>query len=96
MILIQSILERNFTVKDGGKFYHINYLNSDGQILGLLNRSNWEVTDEEGEGISVYEFQCSTKKEKEQIRNNIKLLNKLIKFCIKHFDNYQPNYEEDF
>lgn len=90
MKLVQSTLERNFTVKHKRKYYYVNYLNSDGQILGLLNRYHWEVTDEEWEEINIYEFKDTSKKEREQIRKNRKLMEELIKFCIKHFNNYSP------
>lgn len=33
-----------------------------------------------------------TKKEIKQIDKNVKLKNKLIKFCIKHFEDYKPEY----
>ena len=89
--LIQSTLERNFTVTHQGKTYYVSYLNSDGQILGLLNRTHWEVLDEELEEVSVYIFRDTTKKEEQQIDKNVKLTNKLIKFCIKHFDDYELN-----
>jgi len=90
MKLTQSILERNFTVQHKGKTYHVNYLNSDGQILGLINRDYWEIVDEDGEELNIYIFKNTTKKEMKQIDKNVKLMNKLITFCIKHFNNYQP------
>nr|MBI4156883.1 hypothetical protein [Candidatus Woesearchaeota archaeon] len=40
-------MQRNFTIKHKNKTYYIDYLNSDGQILGLNNRDYWEVIDEE-------------------------------------------------
>ena len=96
MKLTQSILERNFAIKHNGKTYYINYLNSDGQILGLTNRFHWQVLDEDSEELDVYEFKSTTKKQKEQIKKNVKLQDKLITFCIKHFNDYQPNYKEAF
>ncbi len=87
--ITKNILSRSFEVKHEGKTYYINYLNSDGQILGLSNRDYWEVTDEEFEEVCIYEFQETTKREKEQIKSNRKLVNKLIKFCIKHFNDYK-------
>mgnify|MGYP001580775598 CR=1 FL=1 len=95
MQLLQTSLERNFTLKDNNKIYYINYLNSDGQILGLLNRFNWEILDENLEELDVYKFKNMTKNRKEQIKKNIKLLNKLITFCVKHFEDYKPNYKKD-
>lgn len=49
MQLLQSTLERNFTVKHKGKTYYIDYLNSNGQIL--LNREIWEVINEDWKEI---------------------------------------------
>lgn len=95
MRIIQFILERNFIVKHREKTYYVNYLNSDGQILGLLNRDCWKVMDGEQEEINIYEFQNTTKKEKDQVKRNIELVEKLIDFCIKHFNDFQPVYEED-
>ena len=89
--LIQSTLERSFTVKHKGKTYYVSYLNSDGPILGLLNRNYWEILDEELEELNIYIFKDTTKKEEQQIDKNVKLTNKLIEFCIKHFDDYKPD-----
>ena len=44
-------MEKNFTVKHKRKFYYVGYLNSDGPILGLINRATWEAIDEEWEEI---------------------------------------------
>ena len=95
MKLLQSTLERNFTVKHKGKTYYVDYLNSDGQILGLMNRFNWEILDEELEEVSTLGFKGMSKEEKKEVDRTVKLTNKLIKFCIKHFDDYQPNYKGD-
>lgn len=90
MKLQQTIIEKNFHVKTGNKIYYVNYLNSDGQTLGLLNRSAWEVYDAEGEEITFDYLKEMDKKEKKQINKNYKLVNKLITFCIKHFNEYNP------
>ena len=84
------MLERHFTIKHKEGFYYVSYLNSDGPILGLINRDTWEIYDEEGEELNVYIFNDTTKEEKEQIRKNRILANKLIDFCIRHFDDYKP------
>ena len=96
MKLTQSVIQKTFTVTHKNKTYYIDYLNSDSQILGLSNRDYWQVLDEELEEVCIYQFQNAAKKEKEQINKNVKLTNRLINFCIKHFDDYQPNYKEDF
>ncbi|MBI2657601.1 hypothetical protein HYX08_02800 [Candidatus Woesearchaeota archaeon] len=86
-------MERHFTVKHKGKFYYVDYLDSDGQILGLINRDTWEILDEELEELGICEFQNATKKEKGQIKKNIKLANRLIEFCTKHFNDYKPKID---
>jgi len=83
-------LERNFTVGHKGKIYYVSYMNSDRQILGLINRDTWEILDEELEELCVCGFQDGAKEEKEQIKKNRKLANRLINFCVKHFNDYKP------
>ena len=87
MKIIQSTLERNFTVKHKGKTYYVDYLNSDGQILGLSNRDYWEVYNENLEELPEHKI-----KDNKVITNKkeLKLKNKLIKFCKNHFSDYKP------
>ncbi|MBI2545929.1 hypothetical protein HYV81_02005 [Candidatus Woesearchaeota archaeon] len=49
------------------------YTNSDGQALALLNRDNWDVSDEDLEDINIYELSSHSGKEREQIRKDRKL-----------------------
>ena len=91
--ITKNILSRSFEVRHEGKTYNINYLNSDSQILGLSNRDYWEVIDEEFEEVCIYEFSNATKEEKEQIKKNRRLVSILIKFCIKHFNDYKPRID---
>ena len=44
-------MEKNFVVKHNGKVYYVDYMDSDGPILSLINRDYWEVIDEEWEEI---------------------------------------------
>ena len=88
--ITQNVLERHFTIKHKERFYYVSYLNSDKPILGLFNRDDWEILDEELEELCLYEFQNDTQEEKEQIRKNRILADKLIDFCIKHFYDYKP------
>ncbi|MBI2541362.1 hypothetical protein HYV80_01505 [Candidatus Woesearchaeota archaeon] len=46
--------------------------------------------DEELEELCVCEFENDTKEERKQIEENVKLCNKLISFCIRHFSDYRP------
>lgn len=43
MEVTQNILNRTFFVEYRNKEYVIDYLNSDGHCLGLLNRNYWMV-----------------------------------------------------
>ena len=88
MKITQNTLERDFTISFKGKTYFVNYLNSDGHILGLLNRDNWVVL-EDGEEINIYEFKSDSKKQRADICKNRKLVRKLINFCSKNFDSYK-------
>ena len=88
--LTQTVLEKNFTVRHKERFYYASCLNSDKPILGLINRDAWEILDEELEELGICEFQDAAKKEKEQARKNRILANKLIGFCIRHFNDYEP------
>ena len=91
MKLTQSTIQKYFTVTHKGKTYYVDYANSDGQTLLLSNRNYWEILDEELEELDIYIHNDTTKKELKQIDKNTKLYRKLIKFCIKHFNDYQPD-----
>ncbi len=92
MKLIQSTLQRNFTVTHKGKTYYIGFLDSDG-YTGFL-KPGWEALDEELEELNIYAFKDTTKKELKQIDKNVKLYNQLINFCIRHFNDYKPDPED--
>ena len=96
MKLVQSSFERSFVVTYKGKEYFVNYLNSSDRIPNLANRFHWEVFDENHEELNIFEFENMTLKEKEQIQKNIELRDYLVEFCIKHFNDYNPNFKEDF
>ena len=87
MKLTNISIQKSFTVTHKGKTYYLDYLNSTGPICGLFNRFNWQVLDEELEELPIYKLQ-STKARK--------LYLKLIRFCIKHFNDYKPNYKERY
>ena len=72
----------------------MEYANSDGYANYLLNRYDWEILDEELEELCLCEFEDDTKKEKQQIKKNIKLYNNLISFCIKRFNDYKPELND--
>jgi hypothetical protein len=95
MKLEQTIIEKNFFVKHRGRTWYVSYVNSDGQTLALLNRDNWEIFDDENEELQVYLFNNASKKEKEQVESNIALRDKLVSFCMNHFNDYLPEDLED-
>ncbi len=90
MKIEQTTLQKTFVIRYKGKTYLVDYLDSDGQTIRLLNRDYWEVYDENSEELQIYIFKESTKKEKILIDKNIKLKERLVEFCIKHFEDYKP------
>ncbi len=96
MKIEQTTIQKTFTVSYRNKTYYIDYVNSDGQTLALLNRNNWEIYREDHELLEIYLFKCDSEKEKLMAKKNVELANKLIELCIKHFNDYKPfNHEEE-
>jgi hypothetical protein len=95
MKVVQSSLERSFVVTHNGKEYFVNYLNSSDQIPNLANRFHWEIFDENHEELNIFEFEDMANEEKEQIQKNREFRDHLIDFCIKHFNDYEPNFRGD-
>ena len=89
MKLLQSTLERYFTVEHKGKTYYVGFIDSDGYV-GFV-QPGWGILDEELEELDIYVHNDTTKKVLKQIEKNAKLREKLIKFCIKHFEDYRPD-----
>jgi len=96
MKVVQSSLERSFVVTRNEKEYFVNYLNSSGLIPSLVNRFHWEILDENHEELNIFEFEETTMEEKEQIQKNRELRDQIVDFCIKHFNDYNPKFKEDF
>ncbi len=94
MKITQFTIQRTFFVQHNGKIYYVDYLNSDGHILGLLNRNNWEIYNEDSNELNIYSFKGDSKKKEKETNDNRKLFIRLVNFCIKHFDNYQPLKEK--
>ncbi|MBM3232634.1 hypothetical protein FJZ18_00510 [Candidatus Pacearchaeota archaeon] len=86
MKITQTILQKTFRVEHHGKVYYVDYVNSDGQALILLNRDNWQIYDENHEELNIYLWKDSNKKEKKKIEMNLCLAEKLISFCILKFN----------
>lgn len=90
MKIEQTTIQKTFTIKHNGKVYYVDYLNADGQILGLINRNNWEINDQENELLDIYTFKGQSKRKNEKVKKNRELAEKLVRFCIKHFEDYNP------
>ena len=90
MNLIGNTLQKTFLIKHRGKEYCVNYTNSDYSNPILINRENWEILDEDGEELNIYFLKSNTKKEKSKINLDKRMYAKLIRFCVKTFNSYQP------
>ncbi len=90
MQLETNQISRNWTILHEGRTFYVNYTESDGQTLALLNRDNWEVweeTDDDTEELNVYVFKEDTPGAREKAQENARLKEELIRFCIENWDN---------
>jgi len=90
MKLEANQISRDWTVLCDGRKFYINFTESDTQTLALCNRDNWEVweeTDDGTEELYIYASSGSSSKEQKEAEENFKLMKKLIRFCIEHWDN---------
>lgn len=90
MKIIGNTISRTFIIKFNHKKYYVNYLNSDYSNSELLNRNNWEITEEDGEELNIYEFGNMSKRESIEVDRNRKKFEQLVSFCIKNFNFYKP------
>ena len=67
-----------------------NYVASDEQASVSFNRNNWEVYDEDHNELDIYTFYEDDKKRLKEVKKNQLLADKLIAFCIKRFNEYNP------
>ena len=74
MKIEQTILQKSFIVRHLDKSYFVDYINSDGQTLGLVNRDNWEIYDDDHESLQVYILKSMKNRDKIKAQKNIKLL----------------------
>ena len=83
-------ISRDWTILHEGRRFYVNYTESDGQTLALLNRDNWEVleeTDDDTEELNVYVFKEDTPGQREKAEENVRLKEELVRFCIENWDN---------
>ena len=90
MQLEANQISRDWTILHHGRKFYVNYTESDGHTLALMNRDNWEVveeTDDDTEELNVYVFKDSKPKERQIAAENALLKERLVKFCIENWDN---------
>ncbi|MDO8460300.1 MAG: hypothetical protein Q7S74_04280 [Nanoarchaeota archaeon] len=90
MKITQTTIQKTFYVQIKDKTYYVDFVNSDDHNLSLLNRNNWEIYDESHEELDLYTYDNTNKKRAREIKKNWQLAKKLINFCIKHFNDYEP------
>lgn len=86
MKLEQTIIHKTFVVKLRGNTYYVDFIDSDGQTLKLLNRNNWEVYNKDHNELDIYSYYEEDKKRMIELNKNRKLSKKLIDFCLKNFN----------
>jgi hypothetical protein len=92
-------ISRDWTVLHKGRTFYVDYTQSDGHTLALCNRDNWEVwekTEDGTEELDVYGFASDGSDGQEEADDNFRLMKKLIRFCIEHWDDrFMTEIEED-
>lgn len=89
MRLEANQISRDWTVLHDGRKFYVNYTDSDEQTLALCNRNNWEVweeTDEGTEELNGCALKSDTAEEQGKVQENSLLRERLIKFCMEHWD----------
>jgi hypothetical protein len=90
MKLETNQISRDWTIRHEGRTFYVNYTQSDGQTLALMNRDNWEVLEETENGteeLNIYGCGDDTAEERKTVRENFALMKQLIRFCIANWDN---------
>ena len=90
MKLEQNHISRDWTILHNGRRFYVNYTDSDGQTLALLNRDNWEVSEKvDGviEELDMYIFNNDTPEQRKVKEGNALLKEKLVKFCLDNWNN---------
>ena len=94
--ITQTTVQKTFTVEYKGVVYFVDYLNSDGQILGLINRDNLEVRTEDGEEFNDYVVSDASPTEMAEAQERAKTIKELILHVIEHFNDFDAKLAEEF
>lgn len=90
MEIEQNTLSRDWIVKHDGRTFYVNFIESDGQTLALMNRDNWEITERTNDGdveLSGILFSSMTKEERQKAAQEAAMMKAIITYCIANWDN---------
>jgi hypothetical protein len=91
MEIEQNTISRDWTVTHEGRRFFVNFTESDGQALALCNRENWQIHEETEDGVEEFEayvLSSSSPQEEQQAQENAAMIDELIVFCIRNWDNW--------
>ena len=94
MKIKQVTMTKLFEVEHEGKTYYVDFTNSTGQTLALLNREAWQITDEDDEELQIYSIGKPNKKQKAELKKAQNLFDELAEYCCKHFNDYDKKLEK--
>jgi len=86
----QNSIARDWTVLHEGRRFHVNFTESDGQTLALLNRENWEIAEKTEDGMEEFSacaFNDSSPAERRQAEERVRIIDELVAFCIDNWEN---------
>ena len=88
MKIVQNTIARDWTVLHDGRRFCVNFTESDGQRLALVNRDNWQICEETEDGTEELDV-CKDDgpEERKRVEENARLAEKLVAFCMDHWDN---------
>jgi hypothetical protein len=89
MQLERNQISRDWTVQHEGRTFYVNYTQSDGQTMALMNRDHWEVLEETREGpgeLDIYGSSGDSEEDRAKAQENFELMKRLIRFCIANWD----------
>jgi hypothetical protein len=99
MQLERNQISRDWTILHEGKTFYVNYTQSDGPTLVLMNRDHWEVLEETREGpgeLDIYGSSGDSEEERAKVQENFELMKRLIRFCIANWDKgFMQEIKED-
>ena len=90
MKIEQNTLSRDWIIKHDGRTFYVNFTESDGQTLALMNRDNWEITEETNDGdfqLNGLVFSSMTVQQRQQAADDARLVKAIIGYCIENWDN---------